>query len=160
MAYSIIMRASTSTLSADDVAWHHLVTAYSQASYKATIHPNAETIEEADSLAARIPARILKKYHDVRDRNHEVNKACINLVRDGAVNRLLLLQEDAQPLGFHKLEQQKLLETIHAQGWPSAYRCTTAQMKAVACAPRGWPQAHETICRTAWENCVCFHCKI
>ncbi|MGI6689557.1 MAG: DUF4127 family protein [Christensenellales bacterium] len=116
MAYSIIMRASTSTLSADDVAWHHLVTAYSQASYKATIHPNAETIEEADSLAARIPARILKKYHDVRDRNHEVNKACIGFVRDGAVNRLLLLQEDAQPLGFHKLEQQKLLETIHAQG--------------------------------------------
>ena len=108
IAFSIIMRSSTSTLRAEDVVHHRAVTAYSQAFHRAKISQSPEDQAEADRLAASIPGEILEKYHRVRARNHAVNRACLSLVQKGAIDRLLLLQEDSQPLGFHKLEQEVL----------------------------------------------------
>ena len=75
LAFSIVMRSSTSTLRAEDVVHHRAVTAYSQAFHRARISQSAEDRAEADRLAASIPGKILEKYHRVRARNHAVNRA-------------------------------------------------------------------------------------
>lgn len=116
IAFSVIMRSSISTLRAEDVVHHHTMTAYSQAFHRARISQSQEDRVEADRLAASIPAQILDKYYRVRARNHAVNRACLALVEKGIIDRLLLLQEDSQPLGFHKLEQEVLTADIDRLG--------------------------------------------
>ncbi len=115
-ALSVVMRSSISTLRREDVAHHHAMTAYSQAYHRAKISGSPDDLAEAQRIAASLPAELLAKYRRVRDRNHTVNRACIRLAQEGVIDRLLLLQEDSQPLGFHKLEQAALLDEIAASG--------------------------------------------
>lgn len=116
IAFSVVMRTSISTLRAEDLAAYHAVTEYSQASHRAKLSGSAQDEAEVVRIRAQIPADVLAKYTAVRGRNHAVNRACIPLVAEGVFDRLLLLQEDSQPLGFHKLEQAVLLEDIDARG--------------------------------------------
>lgn len=116
VAFSVIMRSSISTLRAEDIAYHHAVTAYSQASHHAQCGGTPEDLAEVRRIAETIPSWILDKYHRVRERNHQVNLACLSLVQQNVIDSLLLLQEDAQPLGFHKLEQKALLSAAEKGG--------------------------------------------
>lgn len=114
--FSIIMRASTSTLKKEDIVHHHAVTAYSQAAHRAQMSGTDKEKKEAEDIAATIPAAVLQKYHEVRERNHAINRACVAFTSQGVMEHLLLLQEDSQPFGFHKLEQKVLLEEIEKSG--------------------------------------------
>lgn len=109
VAFSVVMRASISTLKAADLVHYDAFTAYSQAAHRA--QETGDT-SQADQIRAQIPADLLAHYHRVRKRNHAVNRACISLAAQGALETLLLLQEDAQPYGFHRMEQQALQQDI------------------------------------------------
>lgn len=116
LAFSIIMRSSISTLKADDLTYHHAMTAYSQASHRARISGTIADQAEVTRIAAVVPQSLIDKYHRVRARNHSVNRDCIRLAGDGVIDRLILLQEDSQPFGFHRLEQAALQKDIEANG--------------------------------------------
>ena len=52
---------------------------------------------------------MLTRYRAVRERNHRVNCECVELVRQGMADSLLLLVEDSAPYGFPRMEQRKLM---------------------------------------------------
>lgn len=115
IAFNTIMRSSIGTLCAGDLEHHFAITAYSQAAHRAMLSGDPSDERDARRVAETIPEALLSKYHKVRSRNHAVNRACVDLCGRGVIDRLLLLQEDSQPFGFHKLEQAALEKAMAAQ---------------------------------------------
>lgn len=73
------------------------------------------TDEERDlftRLQGEIPFTVQDTYFKARERNHQVNQHAIELVERGIIDTLILCQEDAHPIGPHKLEQERLLQKI------------------------------------------------
>ncbi len=114
--FSIIMRATVSTLSAESQRWWELVAQYSQAAYQAQEDPCETNTQAVGRLAARIPPAVLAEYRSVRKRNHEINKACIGLIGQEVAQHLLLLQEDCAPRSLQTLEQRELRRMIADMG--------------------------------------------
>ena len=118
-AFSVIMRASVSALCEGDLDTYHNMSLYSYYAGKsaeetgAQAHKDARTAEQYKN---QIDPGIIKKYHAVRKRNHEINMACVRLVHEGVLDSLLLLQEDAPIYGFQKAEQRELTSLIRALG--------------------------------------------
>ncbi len=108
VAYGVILRSSISTLRTQDIAWHNLITEYSQAAHRAALSALPQDQAELQRITALLPQEMRDAYHQVRERNHTVNRHCIDFLREGTFDRLLLLQEDSQPLGFHRMEQDAL----------------------------------------------------
>lgn len=73
---------------------------------------NTEENELFQELTQTIPQSVQDTYFAARRRNHEVNRTLVRLTKEGAVDILILCQEDAHPIGPHKLEQKRLLELI------------------------------------------------
>jgi energy-converting hydrogenase A subunit M len=112
IAFNVLLRSSTSTLKLSDVRHHHAVTAYSQARHRAVISGLPEDLRAVEEIANEIPSVILDKYLFVRERNHAVNLECLSMAKENVFDRLLLLQEDSQPLGLHRLEQQAVMREL------------------------------------------------
>jgi hypothetical protein len=69
---------------------------------------------EYEKLQQSIPPAALNDYLDARARNLQINYLMLELTQKGIVNELLLLQDDAQPYGLHRIDQRKLRERIQA----------------------------------------------
>src|SRR5882762_3327658 len=67
---------------------------------------------EYEKLQQSIPPAAIKDYLDARARNLEINYLMLELTQKGIVNELLLLQDDAQPYGLHRIDQRRLRERI------------------------------------------------
>jgi hypothetical protein len=89
-----------------------------------------EQSDELARLAAELPPQIIADHDAMRQRNLEVNKALVALVGEGALDFLVLAQEDAPPTGPHVAEQKELV--------------TEAHERAVADRMRIYPGADET----------------
>ncbi|MBR6526276.1 MAG: DUF4127 family protein [Clostridia bacterium] len=111
-AYSVIMRASISTLSQKDIVHYNDMTLYCQLKHRAHLSGSEEDKNALAEVEARLPEELLMHYLGVRQRNHRVNAACVDMAKAGVLNTLMLLQEDAQIYGLHRLEQEKLLEQM------------------------------------------------
>ncbi len=72
----------------------------------------AEESAELETIEAQIPPEVLADYLAARERNHAVNQCAIELVADGTLDFLSLLQEDAAPTGPHVAEQEALRRLI------------------------------------------------
>ena len=95
VAYGVILRSSISTLRTQDIAWHNLITEYSQAAHRAALSALPQDQAELQRITALLPQEMRDAYHQVRERNHTVNRHCIDFLREGTFDRLLLLQEDS-----------------------------------------------------------------
>ena len=109
-AFSVIMRASISTLSQADLVHYHNMTLFCQLSHKARVTGSEEDIRALEEVKAQLPKELVDHYLSVRERNHRVNLCCVEMAKAGVFDSLMLLQEDAQVYGLHRLEQEKLLE--------------------------------------------------
>jgi len=107
--FNSIMRTTISTFNQEDQIWWEKVSAYSRAVSQAEYSTCAA--KEALSLAEEIPEEVLETFLSARRRNHLVNQAALELVKCQVAEELVLLQEDAAPIGLHKLEQQKLINS-------------------------------------------------
>ena len=107
-AFSVIMRASISTLSKADLQHYSNMTLFCQLSHKVHLWHREADEKALAAVRAQIPEVLLSHYLSVRARNHAVNMASLHLAREGTLDTLMLLQEDAQEYGLHRLEQQKL----------------------------------------------------
>lgn len=112
--FSILMRSSISTCCVEDVPWYNMMTEYSQAVHRAALHGGGEDEETVRRLRQTLPPGLLEKYHAVRGRNHAINSECLKLVELGIFDRFLLLQEDSQPYGIHRMEQEILRRQLDA----------------------------------------------
>ena len=108
-AYSVVMRSSISTLYAADVDAYRAMTEYSVYTDRAAQTGDPEDAARAQDALSRLPADVLNRYRLARERNHAVNRRCVELAASGVFAALALLQEDAETYGFHKGEQRALL---------------------------------------------------
>ena len=115
-SFSVIIRASISTLASGDLAAYRAMTDYAQWSDIAEETGDADTRQKALEARDRVPADVLRKYHAVRARNHAVNRRAVELTKAGAFDSLALLMEDAPAHGFHRGEQRALLRLAEGDG--------------------------------------------
>ncbi len=115
-AYSVVMRSSINTLNRDDLPHYQSMTEYSQQWHRCKLSGLPEDERRLQEIEASIPDEVLERYHTVRARNHAVNRRAVSLCRAGLLDKLLLLQEDAQPLGFHRVEQEALRREADGDG--------------------------------------------
>lgn len=110
LAYSVIMRLTTTVTGSDNLSVWEDIFEYSQLTHKAKI--NSDYQPQLDEVKNRIPEQALRAYLSARQRNHEVNKEVINFVADGVIDYAVLVQEDTTEFGMHIAEQAILKERI------------------------------------------------
>lgn len=109
-AYSVVMRSSISTLYTSDVTAYRAMTDYSIYTDRAAQTGDPSDAQRAQEALKLIPPDVLRRYQLARQRNHAVNRRCVEMAAAGIVKALALLQEDSETYGFHKAEQRALLQ--------------------------------------------------
>ena len=107
-AFSTIMRLGKTVASQGDLELHGLLRAYSELVDRVERLGEDGARRELDAVTARLDADVLASYLEVRRRNHAINRAAVRLVADEVVDYLILVQEDAAPVGIHVPEQMAL----------------------------------------------------
>lgn len=110
LAYSGIMRLTTSVTSSTDIKEWENIFKYSQLIQKVEIDPSCK--DELEDVISNISEENLNDYLSARKRNHEINKECLKLVKDNVIDYLVLVQEDASPYGLHRKEQEILRNIV------------------------------------------------
>ncbi|HEX8288904.1 MAG TPA: DUF4127 family protein [Pyrinomonadaceae bacterium] len=75
----------------------------------AEISPYSESKNETAKLEREIPAEVLTDYKKARERDLKVNLKAIEMVRGGAIDYLILSQDDAKPRGIHVADRERLI---------------------------------------------------
>lgn len=78
--------------------------------------PDEGLKKELDALTAKIPAKVIEDYLAARKRNLELNLALLDLVREGAIDNLIMLQDDARQYGLHRQDQAVLRSKLASLG--------------------------------------------
>ncbi|MFO7173026.1 MAG: DUF4127 family protein [Bacillota bacterium] len=108
-ASNVIMRNSITVSGPEQFEHYRLIQEWSAA---AALPDDTRAAE----LARRIPPDLLARYRGARHRNHQVNRLAVDLVAEGVIDFLLLLQEDCSPTGLHRQEQAALQQQIALRG--------------------------------------------
>lgn len=107
-AFSVIMRLTITSADAETRAAGRDIFRY------AVLHDQVKRLGDATAAAelaaveARIPRALLEPFLAARARNHAVNRAAVDLLADGTLDYLALVQEDTAPTGLHVAEQLAL----------------------------------------------------
>lgn len=111
-ASNVIMRI-TSTVTSDKQLeyWKHLFK-YSTLIDNFSNNNIPKAKKELSQLKEKIPKALLMDYMKARFRNHQINKYCLELLKDKIIDYLLIGQEDAAEKGIHKNEQKILKDLI------------------------------------------------
>ena len=118
-ASSNITRTSITVENEDSISLWENTNLYSKAVYLAQKTGLPEHIAEKARLEKEIPAEVLSNFLNARKRNAAINKKGVELVAEGVLDCLLLLQEDSEPYGVHRYEQEELhslIEKCNLQG--------------------------------------------
>ncbi|MES3017777.1 MAG: DUF4127 family protein [Bacteroidota bacterium] len=78
----------------------------------ADISPYSEHTAETAKLEAEIPSDALINYKQGRARNLSINQEAIKLASKGALDYLILSQDDAKPRGIHVADREKLISEV------------------------------------------------
>lgn len=112
-AWNVLMRISITVHDNVTACYWEQMNRYSVLWAKSQLGPFLEEEQmRLSTLEREIPVGVRDAYFQARERNHQVNHRTISLVEKGVIDTLILCQEDAHPIGPHKLEQQNLLERI------------------------------------------------
>jgi len=111
-AASIILRPTITVESKDKISIYEKLYQYSKATYLAEKTNAPEYIAEKAQVISELPKEVLEEFLAVRKRNAIINKEVVRLTADGILSSLLLLQEDSEPYGIQRKEQEELVELI------------------------------------------------
>jgi hypothetical protein len=78
----------------------------------AELSPYAESKTQTARLEREIPAEVLTDYKMARERDLKINLKAIDLVREKAIDYLILSQDDAKPRGVHVADRERLIEEV------------------------------------------------
>lgn len=109
---NVLMRTYTSVFNQEDLVWWEKINAFSSAYYRAEILKDADAANEVAKLKEEIPPKVLDTFLNVRAVNHELNMACVKLVEEGVVDKLIICQEDCNEGGIQSVEQAEILAEI------------------------------------------------
>lgn len=107
-AFNVIMRLTITGADAATRAAGRDIFRYSVLADQCGPQNTEDDAAELVALTARIPPALLHQYLSARARNHEINRAALELLADGMLDYLALVQEDTAPRGLHITEQQTL----------------------------------------------------
>ena len=68
--------------------------------------------DELTLLKRELDSQVIQDYLAARKRNLQINLAAIDLYREGQIDQLILLQDDARQYGLHRQDQDKLRERL------------------------------------------------
>ena len=108
LAFNVIMRLTITGVDAETRAAWRDIFRYSVLRDQAERLGDTAAAAELAQVIARIPPRLLQAYLEARARNHAVNRAALELLGDGVLDFLALVQEDTAPTGLHIAEQASL----------------------------------------------------
>ncbi len=108
-ASTVIMRLAP-TADARNEAWREALARWAELSAM----PNRAA--EAAALARRIPGPALARYRQARRRNLAVNLQALDLVKAGAIDFLIVSQDDARPTGVHVQERERIAARVRELG--------------------------------------------
>lgn len=109
-AYSIIMRLTTTVTDSSALDLWKNIFDYSRLSEQVKVDKSVLT--EFQKVQSKLSPNQWKSYCETRERNHVINKRSVELANNGIIKHLTLVQEDTNPFGPHKREQQVLLQLI------------------------------------------------
>jgi hypothetical protein len=119
-AFNIITRISNSNHNEEEPRyWDQygkLLWTYSRLWYRVTQLGMSEEEAALAEVEKAIPPEIIDDYTKRRQRNHQINQDCVELVAEGAVDFLLFTQDDTSEFGFPNHEQRLLRERISELG--------------------------------------------
>jgi len=72
--------------------------------------------QEPEEPGTSVPAVMLRRYRQVRERNHQVNLRAIEELAAGRIDFLALPQDDARPEGLPQVEQARLQQRLEELG--------------------------------------------
>ena len=121
-AFNVIMRLTITGSDPETRAAGRDIFRYSVLRDQAERLGEAETVRELAVVEARIPPRLLQAYLAARARNHAVNRAALELLADGVLDFLALVQEDTAPAGLHVAEQEALAALAEEGADPACWR--------------------------------------
>lgn len=121
-AFNVIMRLTITGADPETRAAGRDIFRYSVLRDRAERLGDAEAARELAQVEARIPPKLLKAYLAARARNHAVNRAAVELLADGVLEFLALVQEDTAPAGLHVAEQTALMALANERADPARWR--------------------------------------
>jgi hypothetical protein len=80
---------------------------------------DAKLADEKRRLEQKIPVAALEDYKRARERNFAINLESVELVRRGALDYLILCQDDAKPHGVHIADRERLISEAKRLGLQS-----------------------------------------
>ncbi|HVN55206.1 MAG TPA: DUF4127 family protein [Anaerolineaceae bacterium] len=110
LAAGLIMRHTVSAAGAGSARVYEALMRYTELKDLVEIQGKFEYNQELSTIRNSIPPEVIFDYHEARLRNHQVNLRLLEYLAGGALQGLILLQDDSRPAGLHRLEQQALLE--------------------------------------------------
>jgi len=106
--FNVLMRLSlTADSEENSIHWKDIFD-YSIFADKAEKTGSQEDKKNFDALRKKIPEKLLETYLSVRTRDHEINKACLDLLKEGHADYLVIAKEDCAAFGLHKREEEVL----------------------------------------------------
>ena len=112
IVFDTIMRTSITSYDAETSRYWHLMNLYSLALGKAKKQPSESHEQQVRELERQIPEFIRETYLLARAKKHEINCYFIDLVEQGFVDDLILLQEDSMSEGIQSFEREILVHKI------------------------------------------------
>ncbi len=113
-AFSVIMRLTITGADPATRATGRDIFRYSVLRDRVERLGESDQAGELAEVSARIPPAVLEAYLAARRRNHTINRAALDLLADGVLDYLALVQEDTAPAGLHVAEQQALKQRADA----------------------------------------------
>jgi len=109
-ASSVILREAPDSCISGLDDYHQELQQYSQLAAEAD-RSDAES-QGSEEPGTSVPAAILRRYHQLRERNHQINLRTIEELTADRIDFLVLPQDDAGQAGLHKVEQARLQDHI------------------------------------------------
>ncbi len=103
-AYSVIMRVAP-TATAETRGIHDKLARWAELKDRAPKTGDPALAAELERLTDDLGPRVTEGYLSARRRNLRLNLAMLELVREGSVDELILLQDDAREFGLHRQDQ-------------------------------------------------------
>jgi len=109
LAFDTIMRTSISTTDPKSRIYWEKMNEFSRLTGKLHYDYSKKTIDDLEMILEEIPHEIVDTYLRARRKKHEINFKLCQMVNDGIIDQLLLLQEDSMKEGMQKVESDQLM---------------------------------------------------